>query len=68
MTKHFIATVPVTYKDAQGQEKTRFNRVGALFENSRRDSGEVFYQLKLDFPVGVTELVIFPPNSREPQE
>ena len=67
MTNHFVATVPVTYtKD--GQEKTRFQRVGAMFRNTRRDTGEEFYQLKLDFPVAVSELVMFPPNSREPQE
>ena len=67
MTTHFIATVPVTYtKD--GQEKTRFQRVGAMFQNSRRDSGEVFFQLKLDFPVAVQELVMFPPSSKEPQD
>lgn len=68
MTKHYIATAPVTYTDERGTEKTSFRRVGVMFENARRDTGEVFYSLKLDFPVGVTEIVLFPPKTREPIE
>ena len=67
MTNHYIATVPVTYKDDQGQDKTRFQRVGAMFRNTRNGSGEEFFSLKLDFPVAVSELVMFPPNSKDPQ-
>ena len=58
---HYVLTVPVTYK-RDDQERTRFARVGAVFENHRRDTGEVFLSIRLDFPVGATELVAFPPN------
>ena len=68
MTKHFVATVPVHYTDNDGKEKTRFQRVGAMFENTRNGTGEIFYSLKLDFPVGVSELVMFPPNSDKPTD
>jgi len=39
-----------------------------MFENTRNGTGEIFYSLKLDFPVGVSELVMFPPNSDKPQD
>lgn len=60
---HYSLCVPVTYKE-NGTEKTSFRRVGALFQNTRRESGEVFYSIKLDFPVGVTEFVAFPPKAK----
>ena len=64
MTKVYTLTVPVTFtKD--GQEKTSYRRVGAVFENNRRDTGEVFFSIKLDFPVAVTELVAFPPRAQD---
>ena len=59
--KMFTLTVPVTFKK-DGKDQTSFRRVGAVFENTR-DNGEVFLSIKLDFPVGVTELVAFPPKS-----
>lgn len=68
MSNHYVATVPVTYTDQNGQEKTRFQRVGAMFRNTRNGSGEEFFSLKLDFPVAVSELVMFPPNSKSPEE
>ncbi len=37
-TTHYVLTVPVTYKK-DDQERTRFARVGAVFENHRRDTG-----------------------------
>lgn len=67
MSNHYIATVPVTYKDEQGQDRTRFQRVGAMFRNTRNGSGEEFFSLKLDFAVAVNELVMFPPSSKTPQ-
>ena len=39
MTNHYVATVPVKYTDAEGQERTRFQRVGALFRNTRGADG-----------------------------
>lgn len=60
MTTHFTITCPVKTKDG-----TRYPRVGALFENHNRETGEVFYAIKLDFPVAVTELVAFPPKPKE---
>lgn len=40
-------------------------RVGTIFENARRETGEVFLSVKLDFPVAVTELVGFPPRPED---
>jgi uncharacterized protein (DUF736 family) len=57
----FTLTVPVAFKK-DGQDQTSFRRVGAVFENTR-ENGEVVLSIKLDFPVGVTELVAFPPKS-----
>ncbi|MEL6427210.1 MAG: hypothetical protein AAFQ33_17320, partial [Pseudomonadota bacterium] len=58
MTTRYIATVPVQGKD----DKTRFTRVGVMWENTRNDTGEVFFKLELDFPVGAKEIVLFPPK------
>lgn len=60
---HYILTVPVTYKD-KGAEKTTYRRVGAAFENTKKDTGEVFLTIKLDFPVAVTEFVAFQPKPK----
>jgi len=68
MTNHYVATVPVKYTDGEDQERTRFQRVGAMFRNTRGADGLEFFSLKLDFPVSVQELVMFPPSSKEPQE
>lgn len=57
---HYNATVAHEGKDG----KTRFTKVGVLFENTK-DDGEKIFNLKLDFPVGVTELVIFSPKEKE---
>ena len=59
MSNHFNLTVPVEGTDG----KTRYTRVGVMFENTRKESGEIFYSLKLDFPIAVTELVAFPPKA-----
>ncbi|MDU9005412.1 hypothetical protein [Sedimentitalea todarodis] len=64
---NFVLTVPVTFtKD--GQEKTTYRRVGAVFENTKRDTGETYLSIKLDFPIAVTELVAFQPKSREGED
>ena len=68
MTTHYVATVPVRFTDNEGQERTGFQRVGAMFHNTRTGGGAVFFSLKLDFPVAVQELVMFPPGSEEPRE
>lgn len=68
MTNHYVATVPVKFTETDGQERTRFQRVGAMFRNTRNEDGSEFFSLKLDFPVAVSELVMFSPSSREPQE
>jgi len=31
-------------------------------------SGSAFFSLKLDFPVAVSELVMFPPSAKDPQD
>jgi uncharacterized protein (DUF736 family) len=63
---HYILTVPVTYKDGT-TEKTSFRRVGVVFENTR-ENGDTCLSLKLDFPVGATELVAFLPKAKEAEE
>ncbi|EAQ02672.1 hypothetical protein OB2597_18187 [Pseudooceanicola batsensis HTCC2597] len=68
MTTHYVATVPVKFTDAEGEVRTRFQRVGAMFRNTRTGDGSEFFSLKLDFPVAVQELVMFPPSSKEPQD
>jgi hypothetical protein len=39
-----------------------------MFRNTRNGDGSEFFSLKLDFPVAVQELVMFPPSSKEPQD
>ncbi len=56
---HYTVTVPIKGKD----ERTHYRRVGAMFENHNRNTGEVYYSIKLDFPVGATEMLAFPPRA-----
>ncbi|WP_253261486.1 MULTISPECIES: hypothetical protein [unclassified Roseobacter] len=58
MATHYPISVPITGKDGT----TRYRRVGVMFENTQRESGEIFFTIKLDFPVGATELLAFPPK------
>lgn len=60
----YTLMVPVTYESGT-ETRTSFRRVGAVFENARKDTGETFLSIRLDFPVGVTELIAFPPKSLE---
>lgn len=46
MTNHYVATVPVKFTDTDGQERTRFQRVGAMFRNTRNGDGSEFFSLK----------------------
>lgn len=55
---NYTLTVPVKFTKDE-KEQTAFRRVGAVFENTKNDTGETFLTIKLDFPVGVTELVAF---------
>ena len=57
MSNYLTVTVPVEGKDG----KTRFRRVGAAFHN--RDGSKAAMSIKLDFPVGSTEFVLFEPRS-----
>ena len=59
-------TAPVTYTQ-NGTQTTRYTRVGTVFENTRED-GSKCLSIKLDFPVGATELVAFEPRAREEGE
>ena len=65
----YTLTVPYEFTRNGGTER-RFRRVGTVFENTRRGAqhSETFLSLKLDFPVAVSELVAFQPNSREDGE
>ena len=64
---HYNLTVPVQYDD-NGTTKTRYPRVGVAFENTRQETGDKFLSIKLDFPVGVTELVAFLPKAKDDGE
>ena len=63
-TTYYTATVP--FEDSKGN--TRYRRVGALFENTRKETGEGFFSLTLDFPVAVKEIVCFAPSAKEGQD
>ena len=56
-------TAPVTYVQ-NGESKTRYTRVGTIFENTRED-GSTCLSVKLDFPVGATEMVAFEPRAKD---
>ena len=56
-------TAPVTYVQ-NGEQKTRYTRVGTIFENTRED-GSTCLSVKLDFPVGATEMVAFEPRAKD---
>ena len=58
----YTLAVPVEDTTRDGAQKTACRRVGAVFENARRDTGEIVFFVTLDFPVGATELVAFPPR------
>ena len=45
-------------------EKTHYRRVGALFENVNRETGETWFRIDMDFPVAATEMLAFPPRPR----
>lgn len=63
MSTHYTLHVPVEGKD----NIKRYPRVGVMFENHNTETGEVYFSVKLDFPVGATELLAFPPKEREAQ-
>ncbi len=65
MTRYNL-TVPVTFK-SNGEEKTRYQRVGTIFENTREDGSKVL-SVKLDFPVGATEMVGFIPKPKDDED
>ena len=46
-------------------DRTFYNRVGALFENHSNETGERYYKVVLDYPVGATELLAFAPRPDE---
>ena len=57
----YVLKVPVSYEQ-NGTKHTRYRAVGVVFENYSRETGEPYLTVRLDFPVGATELVAFPPN------
>ncbi len=59
--KRFVVTVPVDV----GGDRTIYRRVGAMFENQGKDTGEIHHTIVLDFPVGATRLLAFPPREDE---
>ncbi|MEX0278577.1 MAG: hypothetical protein AB3N19_13740 [Ruegeria sp.] len=63
----YVLTVPVTYKK-DNEQHTSYRRVGAVFENTKTETGETFLSIKLDFPVAVTELVAFQPKAKDQED
>ena len=63
MSQHYTLHVPVEGKD----NIKRYPRVGVLFHNHNSETGEEYFTIKLDFPVGATELLAFPPKPRDVQ-
>lgn len=57
---HYTLVVPV-----KRGERTYYPRVGVMFENYNKDTGEPYYKLHLDFPVAVGEMLAFPPRPRQ---
>jgi len=41
-----------------------YTRVGVLFQNETKD-GKTVFNIQLDFPVGVTEMVAFEPKPKQ---
>ena len=62
---HFALYVPVEYTTRDGAAKTTYRRVGAVFQNVKSDTGETYLSVRLDFPVGATELVAFLPRAKD---
>ena len=60
----YTRTVP-SELTRNGRTERRFRRVGAVFENTRKETGETCLSIKLDFPVAVTELIAFRPSQRD---
>ena len=56
---HYNVVVPWEGSDG----KTRYTRVGKMFENRRAGTNEPWYKLQLDFPVAANELLAFPPRA-----
>ena len=53
MTTTYTLNVPYEFTK-NGRTERRYRRVGAVFGNTRRDTGETFLSIKLDFAVAVT--------------
>lgn len=61
---HFNVCVPTEYTDKTGTPKARYTKVGVAFINTR-DDGDQIINIKLDFPVAVSELVCFTPKAKD---
>ena len=64
----YTLTVPVKFNDKDGNEKTTYRRVGVVFENHKRDTGEKYFSINLDFAVAVTEMVAFPLKPKDDED
>lgn len=63
-TTRFNVTVATKFTNNEGNEKTRFIRVGVAFENTSQDGSKTL-NVKLDFPVAVTEFVLFEHKTKD---
>ena len=72
--KHFSARLR-PHALPRGKPRTRMQsnlillnpKSAEMFENTNRETGEVYFNIRLDFPVGATELLAFPPKDRDAQ-
>lgn len=58
--------VVVAFEGSDG--RTRYTRVGVMFENRRKDTGEPWYKIQMDVPVATQELLAFPPREGEAED
>ena len=65
MATRMNVTIPVKYtKKGDDKESVTYTTVGSAFLNEK-DGQISSISVKLDFPVGVDELVLFPPKDKD---
>lgn len=63
-TKRHNVCIATHYTKSDGEKRTRYTTVGSAFFNTTQSGMEVI-NVVLDFPVGVTDLAIFPPKEKD---
>ncbi|MEL7464879.1 MAG: hypothetical protein AAFN79_12470 [Pseudomonadota bacterium] len=72
MSKRFIINAATTFKDRDGNDRTKYRDCGTAFVNRTRDGAEVI-NLKFDFiptpaPGQHLEIVCFEPKAKDDQD